>query len=81
MKSIRNRSSFIFTKYLGGAHHDQRAKAKHNRSLNIRNHTHRHLILGGCTRTVSELGSIPGGRKNEKEQKEEKEGASQVGPW
>ena len=81
MKSIRNQSSFIFTKYVGGAHHDQRAKAKNNRSLNIRNHTHRHLIPGGCTGTFSELGGVPGGRKNEKEQMEEKEGASQVAPW
>ena len=27
------------------------------------------------------IGGIPGGRKNEKEQKEEKQGASQMAPW
>ena len=34
-KPIRNRLSFIFTKYVRGAHHDRRAEAKNNRSLRI----------------------------------------------
>ena len=74
MKPIRNQVYFIFTKYSGEAHHDQKTEAKNNRSLNIQTHTHRHLIPGGCTHNFSELEAFPGGGRMRKNKRKKNRG-------